>query len=66
MSQQQYVEKRIVPDETIPDRLFACFADVDPNAATELNKTFQTGENLPGPLAELHKRHLLHLLDLEK
>jgi uncharacterized protein YciI len=66
MSQQQYVEKRIVPDETIPEKLFACFADVDPNAATELSKAFKTGENLPGPLAELHKRHLLHLLDLEK
>jgi uncharacterized protein YciI len=66
MSAQQYVEKRIVPDETIPERLFACFADVDPNAAIELSKTFETGENLPGPLVELHKRHLLHLLDLEK
>ena len=66
MSQQQYIEKRIVPDETIPDRLFACFADVDPNAAIELSKTFETGEKLPGPLAELHKRHLQHLLGLEK
>ena len=66
MSPQQYVEKRIVPNETIPERLFACFADVDPNAAIELSKTFETGEKLPGPLAELHKRHLQHLLGLEK
>ena len=66
MNQQQYIEKRIVPDETIPDRLFACFADVDPNAATDLGETFETGKSLPGSLAELYGKHLLHLLDLEK
>lgn len=66
MSQQQYIETRIVPDETIPDRLFACFADVDPSAAIELGKTFETGKSLSGSLSELHKKHLLHLHDLEK
>jgi len=66
MSQQQYIEKRIVPDETIPDRLFACFADVDPDAAIELDNTFETGKSLSGSLSELHKTHLLHLQNLEK
>jgi uncharacterized protein YciI len=66
MSQQKYVEKRIVPDETIPDRLFACFANIDPNAAIEFGKNIEIGKSLPGPLAQMHRTHLLHLHNLEK
>jgi uncharacterized protein YciI len=66
MSAQQYVEKRIVPNEKIPERLFACFADIDPNAAIEFGKNIEIGKNLPGPLAQMHRTHLLHLHDLEE
>lgn len=57
---QNPVERRIVSNETIPARLFACFADVDPSAGAALAKTYATGENLPHALSALHRKHLLH------
>ena len=66
MSRQQYMEKRIVPDEIIPDRLFTCFADVDPDTAGNLNAIFKMERECPNSLAELHNAHLLYLYSLEK
>ena len=57
---QSPVEKRIVSNETIPARLFACFAEVDPSAGAALAKSYATGENLPNALSVLHRKHLLH------
>jgi len=57
---QSPVETRIVPNETIPARLFACFADVDPSVRAALFKTYATGENLPNVLSVLHRKHLSH------
>jgi uncharacterized protein YciI len=57
---QSPVETRIVPNETIPVRLFACFAEVSPEAGTVLKKLFETGENLPNNISRLYRRHLLH------
>ena len=54
------METRIVPNETIPARLFACFAGVSPEAGAALNTTYETGENLPGDLAGLYRQHLLY------
>ncbi len=51
------VETRIVPNETIPARLFACFAEVNPEAGAALNKA---GKSLPNDIADLHRQHLLH------
>jgi uncharacterized protein YciI len=54
------VETRIVPNETIPARLFACFADVDPSVGAALGKTYATGEDLPNVISALHRKHLSH------
>ena len=45
--QQYVVGKRIVPNETIPARPFACFAGVRPEVGAVMNKTFGTGKNPP-------------------
>ena len=60
MSQLSPVETRIVSNEVIPARLFACFAEVSPEAGAALNKTYEAGEKLPKDLSDLHRRHLLH------
>jgi uncharacterized protein YciI len=60
-NQQSPVEIRIVPDETIPDRLFACFAEVGPESAAALSKISETGENFPGDISGLYRRHLLYM-----
>ena len=57
---QSPVETRIVSNETIPARLFACFAEVSPEVGMALNKTFETGENPPNDLSGLYRQHLLH------
>ena len=57
---QSPVERRIVPNEIIPARLFACFADVDPSAGPALDKTYASGEDLPRALSALHRKHLSH------
>ncbi len=57
---QSYIEKRIVSNEIVPDRLFACFADVSAEVRTVLNKGYETGAGLPGDLAALHQQHLLY------
>jgi uncharacterized protein YciI len=57
---QSPVETRIVPNETIPARLFACFAEVSSEAGTVLKKTYETGENLPNEMAGLYRQHLLN------
>ena len=59
-NRQSPVENRIVPNEIIPARLFACFADIDPSVGAALGKTYVTGEDLPGSLSALHRKHLSH------
>jgi uncharacterized protein YciI len=59
-NQQSPVETRIVPDETIPARLFACFAGVSPEAGAALNTICQTGRNLPDDMVRLYRQHILH------
>ena len=59
-NRQSCIEKRIVSNEIIPDRLFACFADVSPEASAALSRTYETGANLPDGMADLHQQHLLH------
>src|SRR4030042_594100 len=59
-NKQGYIEKRIVSNEIIPDRLFACFAEVRPEARPALSRTYETGANLPDDMADLHQQHLLH------
>ena len=54
------VETRIVSNEIIPARLFACFAGISPEAGAALNKTFKTGERLPEDMAAQYGRHLLY------
>jgi uncharacterized protein YciI len=60
-NRQGPVETRIVSKEIIPARLFACFARVSQDASTALNKTFETGENLPNDMSDLYRGHLSHL-----
>lgn len=57
---QSPAETRIVSNETVPARLFACFAQVNPEAGAALDKTYATGENPPEELSDLHQQHLLH------
>ena len=57
-NRQIFIEKRIASKETIPDRLFACFADILPEAATALSRAYETGERIPDTLADLHRQHL--------
>jgi uncharacterized protein YciI len=57
---QSPVETRIVSNETIPGRLFACFAEVNPEAGAALSKTYTNGKDLPNDLSGLHNQHLLH------
>lgn len=63
-NKQSYIEKRVVSNEIIPDRLFACFSDVDKEAGVALNKAYQTGETFPDNIADLHRQHLLHIYEL--
>jgi uncharacterized protein YciI len=63
-NKQSYIEKRVVSNEIIPDRLFACFADVDREAGVALNKAYQSGESLPDDIADLHRQHILHIYEL--
>jgi uncharacterized protein YciI len=58
MSPSGPVEIRIIPNETIPERLFACFAAVSPEVGVALNRTYEGGESLPGHLAEIYREHL--------
>jgi uncharacterized protein YciI len=57
---QSYTEKKIVSNEIIPDRLFACFAEVSREARDALSRTYETGANLTDDMADLHRQHLLH------
>ncbi len=59
-NQQTFIEKRIVSNETIPDRLFACFADVAPEAAQALSRTYETSEDIPDTFADAHRQHLIY------
>ncbi len=54
------METRIVPNETIPARLFVCFAQVSPEAGAALNATYESGKILPEHLASLYRKHLLY------
>ncbi len=57
---QSPVETRIVSNETIPTRLFACFAEVSPETGAALNRAYAAGERLPDSLSDLHRQHLLY------
>ena len=59
-NQQTFIEKRIVSNEIIPDRLFACFVKVTPEAAVALSRMYGAGENIPDTLAGLHRQHLAY------
>ena len=59
-NRQSPVESRIVPNETIPARLFACFSDVDPSVGAMLARTYATGEDLPDVTSALYMEHLSH------
>ncbi len=59
-NRQSPVETRIVPNETIPARLFACFAEVSPEVALALNKTYDTGENPPNDMSGPFRQHILY------
>ena len=65
-NRQTYIEKRIISNEIIPDRLFACFAEVAPEAAQALSRTYKTGKNLPEKLADIHRQHLTYNHKLEE
>jgi len=61
---QIFIEKRIVPKETIPDRLFVCFADVTPEGEAALKKIYEAEENLPDEMNDLHNQHVLYNYEL--
>ena len=63
-NKQTFIEKRIVSNEIIPDRLFACFAEITPEAAAVLSRTYETGETIPDTLADLYRQHLKYNHDL--
>jgi uncharacterized protein YciI len=60
-SPQLSVKTRIVSNETIPIRLFACFAKISPESGSVLNRTYETGENRSGDISDLLRQHLLYL-----
>jgi hypothetical protein len=53
-NQQTFIEKRIVSNENIPDRLFACFARASPETSAALSPIYETGKSIPDTLAKLH------------
>lgn len=55
-----YIEKRIVPNEVIPDRLFACFAEITPEAQALLKELYDNEKSLLHDMADLHDRHLIY------
>ncbi len=57
-SMQDPVEVRIVPNEIIPARLFACFAEVSPEAGAVMSMAYATGEPFANGLAGLYRQHL--------
>jgi uncharacterized protein YciI len=59
-NQQSPVETRIVSNETIPPRLFACFAEVSPEVSGVLRRIYENGENVPDDRAGPYRQHLLH------
>ena len=59
-----YIEKRIVPNEIVPDRLFVCFADIAPQAGALLKKLYDSEEMMTGSLKDLHAQHLLYNYEL--
>jgi uncharacterized protein YciI len=58
---QSLFETRIVSNETIPARLFVCFADISPEAREALKKSHGSVEGLPDRLSGLYRQHLLHM-----
>jgi uncharacterized protein YciI len=63
-NQQTFIEKRIVSNENIPDRLFACFAKASPEASAALGPIYETGKSIPDRLANLYRRHLTYSYEL--
>lgn len=61
---QIYIEKRIVPNEIIPDRLFTCFTDIIPEAGTALKNIYETEKSLSDNITDLHNQHLLYNYEL--
>jgi uncharacterized protein YciI len=63
---QIYIEKRIIPNEIIPDRLFACFTDITPEAGTALKNIYETENSLSDDITDLHNQYLLYNYELGK
>jgi len=59
-NRQSPMEKRLIPNETIPPRLYACFAEVRPDAGVALNNAYEAREDLPDGISGLYRQHLLH------
>jgi uncharacterized protein YciI len=62
MSQRQPgpVETRVVSNETIPPRLFACFAEVNPEVSGMLRRVYENGGKILDDRAGPYRQHLLH------
>ena len=54
------METRIVPNEIIPSRLFACFAEISLEAGAVLRRVFETREPFANDLSDLYRQHLQH------
>ena len=61
---QIYIDKRIVPDEIIPDRLYACFADVTQKAGAALKELYDNEKILPDDMIDLYNQHLSYNYEL--
>lgn len=61
---QIYIEKKIVPNETIPDRLFACFADITPEAGEILKEIYEKENTVSHEISDLHNKHLRYNYEL--
>jgi hypothetical protein len=58
---QIYIEKKIVPNETIPDRLFACFADITPETG-EILKEIEENDKAGRPIPSFLVQHAFNRL----
>jgi hypothetical protein len=54
------VEKRFIPNETIPLRLYVCFAEVTPEEGMALDRFYGIREALPKGISILYQQHLMH------
>ncbi len=59
-------EIRLIPTETIPDSLFACFAKIKTEAGVALKSLFEGGGSLPKDLDGLFNEHLTYTHGLDE